>query len=80
MPKEQAPCKYLLIIILYSVIKAYKEYNPQTLLEESKYKQKKRTLLMMILKKVTLMKKQNLIMIMIMTNKFKRNIFNTIKA
>ena len=80
MPKEQAPCKYLLIIILDSVIKANKEYNPQTLLEECKYKQKKRTLLMMILKKVTLMKKQNLIMIMIMTNKFKRNIFNTIKA
>ena len=41
MPKEKAPCRCLSIIILDSVIKANKKYNPQTLLEEHKYIQKK---------------------------------------
>ena len=40
MPKENTPCTYLLIIMLDSVIKARKEYYPQTFLEERKYKQK----------------------------------------
>ena len=34
MPKEKAPCKYLSIIMIDSVIKANKKYYPQTLLEE----------------------------------------------
>ena len=33
MPKEKAPCKYLSIIVIDSVIKANKKYYPQTLLE-----------------------------------------------
>ena len=41
MPKEKAPCKCLLIIMLDSVIKAKKKYYPQPLLEECKYEQKK---------------------------------------
>ena len=41
MPKEKGPCKYLLIIMLDSVIKAKKKYYPQTLLEECKYEQEK---------------------------------------
>ena len=41
MPKEKAPCKYLLIIMIDSVIKANKKYYPQTLLEECKYTQEK---------------------------------------
>ena len=41
IPKEKAPCKCLLIIILDSVIKANKKYYPQTLLEECKYIQEK---------------------------------------
>ena len=41
MPKEKAPCKFLSITMLDSVIKAKKKYYPQTLLEESKYEQKK---------------------------------------
>ena len=41
MPKEKAPCKCLLIIILDSVIKANKKYYPLTLLEECKYVQGK---------------------------------------
>ena len=41
MPKEKAPCKYLSIIMLNSVIKANKKYYPQTLLEEFKYVQEK---------------------------------------
>ena len=51
MPKEKAPCKCLLIIMLGSAIKAKKRYYPQTLLEECKYEQERinwRTLLMMI--------------------------------
>ena len=39
IPKENAPCKCLSIIILDSVIKANKKYYPQTLLEECKYAQ-----------------------------------------
>ena len=34
MPKEKAPCKYLLIIMIDSVIKANKKYYPQKFLEE----------------------------------------------
>ena len=41
MPKEKAPCKYLSIIMIDSVIKANKKYYPQTLLEECKYIQEK---------------------------------------
>ena len=39
IPKEKAPCKWLSIIMLDSVIKAKKKYYPQTLLEECKYEQ-----------------------------------------
>ena len=41
MPKGKAPCKCLSIIMLDSVIKASKNYYPQTLLEECKYEQEK---------------------------------------
>ena len=41
MPKENAPCKCLSIIIIDSVIKANKKYYSQTLLEECKYTQEK---------------------------------------
>ena len=41
MPKEKAPCKCLSIIMLDSVIKANKNYYPQTFLEECKYVQEK---------------------------------------
>ena len=41
IPKEKAPCKYLSIIILDSVIKKNKKYYPQTLLEECTYTQEK---------------------------------------
>ena len=41
MPKEKAPCKYLSIIMLGSVIKANKKYYPQTLLGECKSIQEK---------------------------------------
>ena len=41
MPKEKAPCKCLLIIMINSFIKANKKYYPQTLLEECKYTQVK---------------------------------------
>ena len=41
MPKEKAPCKSLLIIMIDSVIKANKKYYSQTLLEECKYTQEK---------------------------------------
>ena len=41
MPKEKAPYKYLSMIMLHSVIKAKKKYYPQTLLEESKYEDKR---------------------------------------
>ena len=41
IPKERAPCKCLLIVMIDSVIKANKKYYPQTLLEEFKYTQEK---------------------------------------
>ena len=41
MPKEKAPCKCLLIIMLDSVIKANKKYYHQIILEECKYAQEK---------------------------------------
>ena len=41
MPKERAPCEFLSMIMLRSVIKANKKYYPQTLLEECKYVQEK---------------------------------------
>ena len=41
MPKEKAPCKYLSIIMLDSVIKANKKYYPQTFLGECKYAREK---------------------------------------
>ena len=48
MPKQKAPCKCLLIIMIDSVIKANKKYFQQILLEECKEykkKQKSRTIL-----------------------------------
>ena len=42
MLKEKAPCKCLSIIMFDSVIKANKNYYPQTLLEECKYVQQKK--------------------------------------
>ena len=41
MPKEKAPCKWLSIIMLHSVIRVNEKYYPQTLLEEYKYIQEK---------------------------------------
>ena len=40
VPKEKAPCKFLSIIMLDSVIKVNKKCYPQTLLEECKYANK----------------------------------------
>ena len=40
MQKENAPCTFLSIVTLDSVIKAKKKYYPQTVLEECKYEQK----------------------------------------
>ena len=37
IPKENASCKCLSLIMLNSVIRVSKKYNPQTLLEECKY-------------------------------------------
>ena len=71
-PKEKSPCKCLSIIMLDSVIKANKKYYPQTFLEE--YMKKKWELYWWRFRKkvnqiVTLMMKQNLILIMMnMTN------------
>ena len=78
MSKEKAPCKCLSIIMLDSVIKANKNYYPQTFLEECKYVQDKIKTENYIdedLEKsnqiVTLMMKQNLVLIMMnMTNNF----------
>ena len=42
MPKEKAPCKSLSIIMLDFVIKANKNYYPQTLWEKCKYVQEKK--------------------------------------
>ena len=41
IPKEKAPCKFLSIKMLDSVIKAKKKYYPQTFLKECKYEQKR---------------------------------------
>ena len=41
IPKVKAPCKYLSIIMLDSVIKGNKNYYPQTLLGKRKYVQEK---------------------------------------
>ena len=41
MSKEKAPCKFLLIIMIDSVIRVNKKYYTQTLLEECKYIQQK---------------------------------------
>ena len=73
MPKEKPSYKCLLIIILDSIIKANKKYYPQTSLEECKYVQEKIKIKNYIddgLNQIaTLMKKQNLILILVM-NKF----------
>ena len=45
MPKEKAPCKYLSIIMIDSVIRVNKTYYPQIVLEECKYVQEKITIL-----------------------------------
>ena len=69
MPKEKAPCRCLSIIMLDSVIKANKKYYPQKRFEECKYVQEKIKIENLIdddLEKsesVTLMMKQNLILI-----------------
>ena len=42
IPKENASCKCLSLIMLDSVIKGNKKYYPQTLLEECKYEIKKK--------------------------------------
>ena len=41
IPKENAPCKCLSIIILASVIETDEKYYPQIFLEECKYVQEK---------------------------------------
>ena len=41
IPKENASCKCLSLIMLDSVIRVSKKYYPQTLLEECKYEKKK---------------------------------------
>ena len=41
VPKENASCKCLSLIMLDSVVKVKKKYYPQTLLEECKYEIKK---------------------------------------
>ena len=73
MPKEKPSYKCLLIIILDSIIKANKKCYPQTSLEECKYVQEKIKIKNYIddgLNQIaTLMKKQNLILILVM-NKF----------
>ena len=43
IPEEKVPCKCLSIIILDSVLYAYKKCHPQTFLEECKYEQKIKT-------------------------------------
>ena len=62
--------------MLVSIIKADKKYYPQTLLEECKYVEEKVKIENVIdddLQKVTLIMKQNLILIMMnLTNKFKK--------
>ena len=76
MRKEKAPCKCLSIIMLASVIKANKRYYPLLFLEEYKYEQKIENLIDDDFEKSesdsdTNMK-QNLIIIVIMTNKLKK--------
>ena len=41
MPKEKVPCRCLSIVMIDSVIRINKKYQPQTLLEECKYIQEK---------------------------------------
>ena len=41
IPKENTPCKLLLLVMLDYVIKVNKKYYPQTLLDECKYEIKK---------------------------------------
>ena len=41
MPKEKVPCRCLSIVMIDSVIRVNKKYQPQTLLEECKYIQEK---------------------------------------
>ena len=75
-PKEKSPCKCLSIIMLDSVIKANKKYYPETFLEQCKYVQEKIETenyidedLKNVNQIVTLMMKENLILIMMnMTN------------
>ena len=69
--KEKSPCKCLSIIMLDSVIKANKKYYSEILLEECKYVQEKIKTenyinedLEKVNQIVTLMMKQNLILIM----------------
>ena len=59
VPKENASCKCLSLIMLDSIVKAKKKYYPQTLLDECKYEKrlKWRVLLMINLNQVHLMMK-----------------------
>ena len=41
MPKDEAPCKCLSIIMLDFVVKAKKKYYPETILEECKYEKER---------------------------------------
>ena len=78
--KEKVPCRFLSIIMLDSVIKANKKYYPETFQKNANMynkREKLRTILMRIQKKVNqivvLIMKQNLTLIMMnMTNKFKK--------
>ena len=75
MPKEKAPSKCLSIIMIDSVIKANKKYYPQTLLQECKYVQeeiKTKNYIVKIQTKVTLMMRQNVILIVM---KITNNLF-----
>ena len=44
MPKEKAPCKFLSIIMLDSVITSKKKCYPQAILEECKYERESITM------------------------------------
>ena len=75
MPKEKAPCKYLSIMMIESVIKVNKKYYPQTLLEECiQEKIKIENYINEDLENsesVILIMRQNLILIMMMNNLLK---------
>ena len=86
MPKEKAPCKCLLIIMIDSVIRVNKKYYPQTLLEECKYIQEKIKIvnyidedLKIANQMIALMMRLNLTLVM-KNNLLKNNIYNIISG